>query len=154
MKPGTKTQSIGQRTGKNYSRISRLTVNNKHPEFDYSFRRKTDISGDAGSDQYGYVPVGPGNESGETWGGPGWAKTNTAGKAVVVDDVILCRRPKAVSKYYKDQEDDKYNDQIKQVAEFNRRASQSLRELDSGATVKAEIKGDFTQRQGPTEEQT
>jgi len=149
MKP-SKTQ---QNKTQNFStQHSRCDVLNKDPDYDYCFRRKRDIEEGGGMDQYGWQPVGEGNESGEKPAIPFLVNTK-AKKQIAFDDVVLCRRKKEVTRYFKQIEDDAYNAQQRFIATAAKRAQVSLRQLDQTATVEDQSEIKFTQRPGPTEEE-
>lgn len=151
----SRTQQNGQRTSQSITRHSALFVGNKDPNFDYSFRRKEDIEQGGGVDLYGYEPLNSSNSSGETWGGPaGMAHKTKGGKQKVYLDTVLCKRPKEVSAYFKNLEDEKYNSQVRFIRDAAKNARLALRDLDAGSVVKDESQVSakvFTQRTGPTD---
>lgn len=152
----SRTQQNGTRTSQSLTRPSALIVENKDPNFDYSFRRKEDIDQGGGVDVYGYEPVGQGNSSGEVWGGPaGMAHKSRGSKQKVHLDTILCRRTKEVSSYFKQLENEKYNSQVRFIRDAAKNARLALRDLDPGSVVKDESQVSakvFTQRTGPTDQ--
>lgn len=151
-----KTQAIGRKTETLKVRHTRFNVNNKDDAFDYSFRRKADIETGGGSDEYGYEPVSAENSSGEEFSVPG-AAMKTKGKGqLVIQDVILCRRPKEVSAEFKRMEDEKFNNQQNYIKNVAQRHRAKLREIvgenDIDFRVTDQMSTTSKQRKGPTEE--
>ena len=143
----SKTQAQGRTQAA--IRPSRLAIENKDPNYDYSFRRRKDIEEGGGQDLLGYEPVGVGNSNGERFAIP--VATKTRGKKqLVMQDTMLCRRHKETSRYFKQFEDQKYNSQMKLIKDAASNARVKLRDING--TVTDEIKGDFTQRPGFTED--
>jgi len=144
-------------SAKPQGRHSPLMIANKDPNFDYSFRPKADIEAGGGRDMHGYEPVCKNNSCGEVWDGPKALQSKGAKGQIVFQDTICCKRPKEVSDYFKEQENIKYNSQVRLIMESGRRARASLRSLDAGSVVVD--KTDFgprralTQRVGPTEQE-
>lgn len=155
MKAG-KTVLSGEKTHRSASPHSRTDISGKDPNYDYAFRRHADIDGATGMDMYGYVPVGKDNYSGETWSGPKSMQQRSKGASQIrFDDVILCKRDKETSRYFKAQEDERYNSQIRLVQSASSRARAQLRAIDPDAVVVDEAKpaesaARLTQRPGPT----
>lgn len=149
----SKTQSIGSKTPQNALIASRLAVSNKNPAYDYSFRRTKDIEEAGGMDEYGWESVGMSNHDGEAWALPFPMKTK-GHKQIKFHDTILCRRKKEISKYFRQQEDDKYNTQKLLIVEAAGRARAQLRKFDPKAEVQDNVKSSdgFSQRPGPSEE--
>jgi hypothetical protein len=145
----SKTQEIGTRT-KTTRRISRVDVANKDPNFDYCFRSRKDIEEGGGIDNHGWEVIGANNSNGECTQVPG---LKTRGKKqVAFSDVVLCKRSKEITSYYKDLEDEKYNAQKELIRTAAPRAQARLRELDPNARVVDGSSGvDYDQRTGPTE---
>lgn len=132
-----------------------LTVQNKDPDFDYSFRRRKDVEDNGGEDLDGYSPVTEGNSSGEAFSMyPGQKKTRGS-KSAFYADTVLCRRPKHISRYFKRIEDEQYNSQVNHVRNAAKRARDAFRDLDPDSVVEAktEFRGPgMKQRAGVTEE--
>lgn len=150
-----RTAKAGEKTAQ-HTQFSPLSVQNKDPNMDYSFRRRKDIDDGNGVDVYGYEPVSARNSNGEMFGIVPH-KTRTRGKGQLVHhDVILCKRPKELSKIIKIEEDEKYNAQVRLLQNSMKKAKTALRELDPDSSFVESIKSGgpgMTQRQGPTEEQ-
>lgn len=150
----THTSKNGSKTASRAAH-SALSIQNKDPNFDYSFRRRQEIQDAGGEDIYGWTPISEGNTSGEFFSAfPGQKKT-AGSKEMYYLDTVACRRPKEVSKYFKSEEDDKYNSQIAHVRSAAKRAKAAFREMDEDAKVKHDFKfkgPGMTQRTGPTEE--
>lgn len=148
----SKTSQNGLKTAQNFKGQS-LVVLNKDPNYDYSFRRKAEVEQGGGVDRYGYEPITKGNSNGESWAIP-YMSTKTKGSGqIVLEDVILCKRPKEVSTYFKSIEDERYNSQKLLIKNAAKNAQVKLRQLDPSATVTDSSSGiNFTQRKGPTEE--
>lgn len=150
-----KTQRIGEKTRKKVERVSPLNVLNKDPRFDYSFRRKSEIEDAGGEDMYGWGPVKTGNCSDEVLDNPlarfrkteQKTKTKTR-KEMKYLDVVLCRRPKEVSEYFRAQENEKYNANVRFIKSVSKNAKESFR--DSGVEVSM---NDTSKYQGPSVEQ-
>ena len=157
MKHASKTQSVGYRTQSTARRPSHLNVTGKDPAFDYCFRKREEIEKGGGIDQYGYEPVGRENNSGEDWALPDVIKSahkKRSGKSLIFEDVILCKRPKEVSQYFQQIEDQKYNLQVNLIKEAAPRAQAKLRMGDQRATVTSDMSGmDLSHRKGPTIEE-
>jgi len=148
------TQTTGSKT-RSHTRHSTLNIENKDPNFDYCFRRRKEIEDGGGADIFGWEPIGPANSNGESFQAfPGQKRTKGTGQMVYID-TVACKRPKEVSRFFKSQEDEKYNAQIQHVRTASTRTREALRELDPDSVVeeKATFKGPgMTQRKGPTEE--
>lgn len=150
MKRG-KTRSLGSKTQS--IRRTALMIDNKDPSFDYSFRRRKDIDEGGGQDMYGYVPVQRSNNNDEVWHGPKGLQTQSKAKQIVYQDTILCKRPKEVSQYFQQQEDEKYNSQVRLVLSTSKRVQMGLRQIDPDATVEDGSnfnESGFSQKIGPT----
>ena len=134
------------RTQKNRTQFYALDVDNLDPNFDYSFRRKSEVV--EGLVPYGYEPVSAANYNGET------LKGRSGAKQISYQDVILCKRTKETTKFFKDMEDEKYNSQISLVKMAGKNAREQLRTVDPGSSVVNKSKGleRLKQRPGPTEE--
>jgi hypothetical protein len=150
-----KTRQVGEKT-RQRTRHSAITINNKDPEYDYSWRNKKAIEDGGGQDIYGFEPIGAGNTNGETLG-PTPFKQRTAGKGQLVYlDTIACKRKKEIAEYFKEEEDERYNAQVRHVQNASKRTRAALRQLDPNAAVidKSNYSGPgMTQRPGPTEEE-
>jgi len=136
----SKTEEIGTKTQQRAmgAEHSRLSVRNKDPNMDYSFRARKEIEEGGGQDSWGFVPVGSLNSKNEEWDMPdGFEKVQgTKGKKqLLLGDTVLCKRPKKVAEYFKRQEDMKYNAQINLVKTASKRAEVKLRNID-GAKVR------------------
>lgn len=149
-----RTQRVGERTQR-HTYVAPLTIQNKDPRFDYSFRNRKAIEDGGGEDIYGYEAIREGNNSGEVFSAfPGQKKTR-GGREMRYLDAIACRRPKEISAHFKREEDEKYNAQVRHVRSAAKRAREALRNLDPDSVVesKSEFKGPgMSQRPGPTEE--
>ena len=147
------TSQNGERTA-GHVRHSTLTIHGKDPNFDYSFRTRKAVEDGGGEDIYGWRPIGEGNNSGENFSLFPGQKRTSGSKAMNYLDTVACRRPKETSKYFREEEDDKYNSQIMHVRNASKRARDAFRSMDSDSVVKekVEFKGPgMTQRSGPTE---
>ena len=133
-------------------RYSAITIQNKDPRFDYSMARRADIEN--GSDMYGWEPLNSANNNGEKFGNYPGAKTKGNGQLNYLD-TTACKRPKEVSEFFKREEDEKYNTQLRLVRSSSKNIKAAFRKLDPNSTVinKGSLSGPgMTQRQGPTEE--
>jgi hypothetical protein len=155
MKP-SRTQAsrtISQKT----KRPSGLEIVNKHPDFEYSFRLRKEVEEGGGQDRYGYEPVTAANTSGEARAitfAPGM-KSKKAPGAILLQDTMLCKRPKQVAAYFKSLEDEAYNSHMEMIKNSAQRAQVRLRQVDGSATVTDQTSGiDFTQRVGPNMEES
>lgn len=135
-------------------RFSPFSISNRDPECDYSFQRRRDIEDGGGATYTGWEPVGVHNYKGEEWGGPKIMKHRQGVKQFINQDTILCKRHKEVSSYFKNEENEKRNHQIRFIKSVARNARERLREIDPGSVVVDHSKGlEYTQRAGPTEEE-
>lgn len=144
---GTKTAS--------HTRHSALTIQNKDPNFDYSMRKRRDVEDGGGQDIYGYEPITQGNNTGEVFGAFPMRQKTGGSKQMVYLDTIACKRPKEVSTYFKREEDERYNAQVRHVQSAAKRTRNALRELDPDSVVQdtSNFSGpSMKQRKGPTEE--
>jgi hypothetical protein len=153
-----RTQQIGARTrSAGGSRHSSVSVSNKDPNFDYSFRRVIEIEQGGGVDMQGYSIVDAATNTGETISGPKTLASRGRGKKQLgFMDVVLAKRPKADSGYYQSYENERYNAQQQLVLHAAKRAKVALRNLDSGSIVENQSTGlekAFKQRPGPTMEE-
>lgn len=142
---GSKTQSRASH--------SALSIQGKDPDYDYAFRSRKEIEENGGEDIYGWKPIGEGNSSGESMSNyPG--QKRTAGKDQMnYMDTVACRRKKEVSKYFKDLETQKYNDQVSHVRNSSARAQAAFRKLSADSKVRTtqNFRGPgMTQKTGPT----
>jgi hypothetical protein len=157
-----RTQEIGNRTSEKVAQASQLAIQGKDPACDYSFRLRREIEEGGGMDHYGWEPVGVSNSHGETWALPFPVKTKGS-RQIVYHDTVLCKRKKEITKWFKSEEDKKYNQQQTLIKEAAPSARQSLRKLDPNAQVVDEVKssdgfklrssGKLKQRSGPTEQE-
>lgn len=150
----SKTRSLGNRTAR--VRTHNLEVVNLDPHMDYSFRRKQDIEEGGGTDMYGYTPVNSTNSIGETWAMTELGGVKTKGKKqLILQDVILCKRPKSTSQYFKDLEDEKYNNQIRLLKLAGKNVKAKARNLglssDEFQITDSSSVQNVLQRPGPTE---
>lgn len=151
----SKTQAIGHKTAPKV-RHSFLSVKNKDPRFDYCFRSRKDIEEGGGEDRYGWVPVGATNSAGEEWDIPHPPVQHKGRKQIILQDTILCKRPKQTTKYFKGIEDQKYNAQVSLVKNAARNAQVRLRQaqreagLEADAMVEDRSTIQLKQRQGPS----
>lgn len=153
-----KTQSNGSKTYKSKTRISPLDVSNLDDKFDYSFRRKVDIEQGGGEDMHGFRPVNESNNSGEVSGGPlAKFQKSKGGKQITHLDVILCRRPKEIAEYFQNEENEKYNANLRFVKSVGRNSRDKYRgtEIEENFEIKDESKfsgSAMQQRKGTTAE--
>lgn len=150
-----KTKRIGEKTAFHTNRQD-LAIENKNPNYDYSFRRMKDIEEGGGADFYGWEPIGVGNSDGETWQGPHGFSPRGATKTMRLQDVIACRRKKEISEAIKADEDEKYNAQVNLVRSATQRARGKLRQIDPGGNISVEgglAPNQLKQRPGPTEKE-
>ena len=151
------THKVGRATGRRVGSRSSLSISGKNPQYDYSFKLASSIL-DIGCDQNGWIPVGEGNYSGETWEIPFMktlqAQTKGSFKQIKYIDTILCRRSKEVSAGFKREEDERYNQQIRLVRESAKNAHVKLRQLDDNASVTGNISqsGKPMQMRGETQD--
>lgn len=148
-----KTQKNGQKTSAARTRNSALSVIGKNPDFDYCFRKKSDIQDGGGEDMYAWSPVKQGNSSGEEHDNPlaryragnRGSKTAASKKEITHLDVVLCRRPKEVGEYFQSQEDQKYNAGVGFIKSVSKNAREKFR--DGGADVSVK---DSSRHEGPS----
>src|SRR3990167_4609094 len=150
------TQELGHRTQK-VAKFSPLMVTGKDPEFDYAFRRKSDLEQNGGIDFQGFQIVSEVNNNGERWDGPKSLQSiYSARGSISYVDTVLCKRPKEVSVFFKKLENEKYNAQVRFIQSSANRTQMKLRQLDPGASVLDNSHGldskVFMQRVGPNEE--
>jgi len=134
--------------------IDPFTVTNKDPNFSYSWQRRKTVEEGGGSTFDGWEPVGAKNHNGETWEGPKGYSPQGGNKQFLNQDVILCKRPKEVSVYYKSSAIEKRNSQIRFINSVAQNAKDKLREIDPRATLEDNSKGipqEYTQKTGKTE---
>jgi len=135
-------------------KFSPLSISNKDPDCDYSFQRRKDVEDGGGATYTQWEPVSAHNYKGETWGGPSCFKHRQGVKQFINQDTILCKRSKEISQYFKSEENEKRNHQIRFIKSVARNARERLRELDPGSVVVDSSKGiEYTQQTGPTEEE-
>lgn len=141
-------------TRQKQERFSPLSISNRDPECDYSFQRCKDVEDGGGATYTGWEPVGAHNYKGESWGGPQIFKHRQGAKQFINQDTILCKRSKEISTYFKTEENEKRNHQIRFIKSVARNARERLRKIDPGSVVVDHSKGiEYTQRTGPTEEE-
>lgn len=157
---GSKTHAIaeGEATSE-FMTHDELRIANKDPKSDYSFRLRSKMDSSGGRDSYGFEPVTALNSCGEVLAGP-LSFMNTKGKGqVVVDDVILCKRPIEAKLYFDKIDAEKYNRFQKFVRSAAPSARAQLRKIEeaNGLAPTAEVNDnsrgfEFSQRTGPTEQ--
>ena len=150
-----RTQKVGDKTSSHTRRLSAINIQNRDPNFDYSFRRKKEVEDGGGQDIYGYVPIGESNSNGETLGAYPVLQRTKGSKQLVYLDTIACKRPKEVGQFFKAEEDERYNAQVRHVQTSAKKTRHALRSLDPDSVVKDD--GSYggpgmTQRKGPTQE--
>lgn len=145
------------RTQMSMNRFSQTLVQNKDPNFEYSFKRRADIE-NGSAEAWGWDVVNEDNNSGEVRKLDRTIKKRTGGsKQVSLIDTVLCRRDKNsdIAIYERQHENSKYNAQIQLIKTASQRSKAALRELDPGAIVvdgSKNLDRVLVQRTGPTEE--
>jgi hypothetical protein len=152
----SRTLQSGQRTEAHTHRHSAVAIANKDPNFDYSFRLRKEIEENGGVDHYGYEPVDASNHGGETFAGPvAKALQRRKTNRIIHHDTVLCKRPKEISRYFQERDDEKYNSQQQLVIHASKHRREELAKIrGSNATVVDQSSGlekAFKQRVGPTE---
>lgn len=131
---------------------SELDIDNKDPNFSYSFINIEKIEKGGGMAPGGWRPLSETNNSGETWNSiyGDWATdTNFSFR---YEDTILCRRPKRLTEFFGAQENRKYNANINLINNIGKGVRERLRSLDPNAKVDDSKNTRYTQRVGPTME--
>lgn len=135
------------------TRHSALNINNKDPDMDYCWRRRVDLEEGGGQDDYGYEQITSANYAGETSGVPFLNKNSKAKKGFRNTDVVLAKRTKEATQYFKGLEDEKYNSQVRFVKTTSNRVRAKLRQIDSDSVVTDHSSNNLTQRPGPSMEE-
>lgn len=164
-KPGTgsKTNSVASgvatKAGSSSHNFSRIKIDNLDPSFDYSFRLKMDVEKGGGMDRYGYEAVNESNSCGESWASPIAAYSKKRFGTIILEDTVLCKRPLEIKTYWDNENNKRYNSQIRFVNQNSQAAKQKLRNAESalGLENKADVTDSshfsgpgFTQRPAPT----
>lgn len=137
----TRTEQIGARTGK----FSRTAIANKDPDFDYCFKRKSDIESGV-INQEGWEVA-----KDEAWQNPFQKEAKTKGKANLnLHDTVLCKRSKEASKYFDEQINQKKRAQIRLIKKVAKDARSTLRA--TGYDIKINDQTKFSQKIGPNME--